>query len=267
VIRHAFSHPCLKTFIGKRNQWPISILSQVDWTSLGAACNLNHVQRHFVVKISHDLLPTCSLTTKYDSNSPAECPFCFHGRKDRDHLLQCLHLECLQWRSVLLPRLQTCCEPLHTDPVLLALLMQGLDNSFHHQPAPTPQEYPVAYRPLVHEQTTLGWQQLFNGRWSLQWFVLQDRYLSWHFDPVPDPLNSKKWTTAKIHFLWTSFWTLWELRNGQVYGVNSSTRAKKQKEKAHGELLATATATSSMNLPQCTLMPSQYGLSKTGIQP
>jgi hypothetical protein len=41
-----------------------------------------------------------------------------------------------------------------------------------------------------------------------------------------------------IHFLWTSFRTLWDLRNGQVHGNDSSTRAKKQKEKAHRELLA-----------------------------
>jgi hypothetical protein len=41
-----------------------------------------------------------------------------------------------------------------------------------------------------------------------------------------------------IDTTWRSVRTLWDLRNDQVYGSDSSTRAQKQKEKAHRELRA-----------------------------
>ena len=41
-----------------------------------------------------------------------------------------------------------------------------------------------------------------------------------------------------IDTTWHSVRNLWDLRNGKVYGVDSSTRAQKQKEQAHRELRA-----------------------------
>ena len=41
-----------------------------------------------------------------------------------------------------------------------------------------------------------------------------------------------------IHTTWQSFRQLWDLRNGRVYGMDSSTRAQAQKEQAHRELRA-----------------------------
>jgi hypothetical protein len=41
-----------------------------------------------------------------------------------------------------------------------------------------------------------------------------------------------------IDILWKAVHHLWEQRNGQVHGVNSTTQAKLQKEKTHRKLLA-----------------------------
>ncbi len=57
-LRHAYSHPLLRAYIGKRNQWSGEVLSTINWPSLGAACNKHHKQRHFVVKLNHDILLT-----------------------------------------------------------------------------------------------------------------------------------------------------------------------------------------------------------------
>jgi hypothetical protein len=123
--------------------------------------------------------------------------------------------------------IRKCCEPLHTDQVLLALLMQGLDAWFHHtQEEPIPWDYPPPYRHLVQDQSTLGWHQLFNGWWSLKWATLQDQDLQRHFEEVPDPLLSRhKWTASMIIVLWTSFRTLWDLRNGKVHGFDTTAQA------------------------------------------
>jgi hypothetical protein len=77
TIRNAYAYPLLRNYIGKRNKWSDpTLVDTIDWTSLGAACNRNHVQRHFIVKLSHDLLPTRSRTKKYDKDSPTHCIYC-----------------------------------------------------------------------------------------------------------------------------------------------------------------------------------------------
>jgi hypothetical protein len=102
----------------------------------------------------------------------------------------------------------------------------------------SPAEYPRDYRQLINKQNTLGWHQLLNGQWSRQWSLLQDQFLLRHFDPIPNQLSGRKWTTAQINFLWRSFWNLWDLCNGRVHGVNTTTSSKIQKEKAHCGLVA-----------------------------
>ena len=70
TIRNAYAYPLLHSYIGKRNQWSTTTLNTIDWTSLGTPCNRHHHQRHFVVKLSHDLLPTRSRTKKYRFGQP-----------------------------------------------------------------------------------------------------------------------------------------------------------------------------------------------------
>jgi hypothetical protein len=53
-----------------------------------------------------------------------------------------------------------------------------------------------------------------------------------------DKLSGPKWVIIMIDSTWRSVHTLWDLRNGHVYGKDASTRAQKQKEQAHRELRA-----------------------------
>ena len=102
TLRHAYCHPLLRKYIGKRNQWSNVELDTIDWTSLSMACRKHHQQRHFVVKLTHDLLPTRKVTSRYDPMSPTACPFCHTQPETRDHLLQCAHPVSTTWRGKLL---------------------------------------------------------------------------------------------------------------------------------------------------------------------
>jgi hypothetical protein len=238
TLRNSYSYPRLHTYIGTRNGWSEATLFTIDWASLGAACNRCHDRRHFVVKLTHDLLPTRSRTKKYDSDSPSHCIYCNDPEENRDHLIRCQHETCTTWRGTLLSTIRKRGDTLHTDPVLLDILMAHLHAWFNHQPSPLPAAYPAAYRRLVREQSNLGWRQLFNGRWSKEWARLQDRYLRRHFAPIPDQLRGSLWTSTHIELLWTHFRQLWESRNGKVYGIDASTRTAARREQTHRELRA-----------------------------
>jgi hypothetical protein len=110
---------------------------------------------------------------------------------------------------------------------------QNLHSWLHRTPPPLIAAYPAAYRRLGHEQTNLGWRQLFNGRWSTEWARLQDQYLLQYHDPIPKKLRGQMWTSAHIDILWTSFRALWDSRNGKVHGVDTSTRTEVRQEKIY----------------------------------
>jgi hypothetical protein len=213
-------------------------LNTIDWTSLGSASNRHHEQRHFIVKLSHYLLPTRSRTKKYDRDTPSHCIYCNATVENRDHLLRCAHLTCATWRHDLLRSIRTRSDSVETDPVLLDLLMEGLHAWLHQNDPPSPAAYPAAYQRLVREQTTLGWRQLFNGRWSTEWSRLHERFITRRFDPIPSKMSGTTWTSQFIDLLWTGTRKLWDTRNGTVHGINTTTRAQARRDKVHRELRA-----------------------------
>ena len=62
----------------------------------------------------------------------------------------------------------------------------------------------------VRAQDELGWTAAFEGRWSSQWIVIQDR----HFANNNLRQTGRRWLTALIKKLWEVAWDLWEHRNG-----------------------------------------------------
>ena len=133
------------------------------------------------------------------------------------------HEICSAWRNKLLRLICTRGDSFHTDPVLLTMLIDQLYACFQQESSPPLTAYPAAYRQLVRKQTTLGWRQLFNGRWSTEWARLHNRYLKRHFNPIPDQLIGSKWMAHHIDLMWTQMRKLWDLRNGKVHGVDTST--------------------------------------------
>jgi hypothetical protein len=111
-------------------------MATIDWTSLGTACNRHHTQRHFMVKLSHDLLPTRERTKKYDNKSPTHCIYCNDTDENRDHLMRCNHETCTTWRAKLLRTIRTQGEPLQTDPVLLSIPIDNLHSWLIINPTP-----------------------------------------------------------------------------------------------------------------------------------
>jgi hypothetical protein len=116
--------------------------------------------------------------------------------------------------------------------------LESLHAWLHKHPSPLPAAYPAAYRQLVHKQTTLGWRQLFNGRWSTKWTRLLDRYLICHFDPIPDKLRGQLWTSHHIKLLWINFRKLWDSGDGKVRDVDALTQIVARCEKTHCKLCA-----------------------------
>ncbi len=79
-------------------------------------------------------------------------------------------------------------------------------------------------------QTKLGWRQLFNGRFCLQWSNLQGEHL-YHIHHQLSVKNKTghNWQVAIITAFWEQWYDLWKLRNDDVHGYDASSRAIAEK--------------------------------------
>jgi hypothetical protein len=75
---------------------------------------------------------------------------------------------------------------------------------------------------LIHSQNAIGWGQLFNGRWSIEWSLIQGASrgddVTQHRSPLGD-----RWNVAILHDLWTLWHELWTMRNAEVHGRYEAT--------------------------------------------
>jgi len=62
-----------------------------------------------------------------------------------------------------------------TDAHLMVLLTKGLQSWRKNEELNT-DNFPEWYHQLISEQNAIGWRQLFNGRWSKQWSMIQHQH-------------------------------------------------------------------------------------------
>jgi hypothetical protein len=97
--------------------------------------------------------------------------------------------------------------------------------------------YPSLYSNLLHQQTQIGWRQLFNGRISTEWSRLQDDYLH------KQGLHNKKttgqlWATNILSSIWEEWHLVWTIRNAVIHGHDQTSRNRIQRIKAELEIRA-----------------------------
>ena len=132
------------------------------------------------VKLVHDILPTHSRQNCMDKGKRV-CPCCSSLNKDRDHVLRCPTAARNQWRHQFLDKLSETCETHHTYAPFRQLLLEGFRQWLDPDNSPLDQvqiaTYPNELHPLIHAQNSIGWRQLFYGRFSQKWGDIQNDHL------------------------------------------------------------------------------------------
>jgi hypothetical protein len=180
AIRREYSGDALLQHIKTRNKWTDATVMTVNWESHGAALSKHINPRRHFSKLVHDILPTLAFLNKQD-NGKRLCPCCRHPQETRDHILRCPAPMRNKWRHSFLTSLDTFCLKTPTAPPLRTLLLEAVRAWLYHgtDEAYTPDisHYPTSLRSLIMQQNAIGWRQLFNGRFSVQWSIIQDEYL------------------------------------------------------------------------------------------
>lgn len=223
-IRQGWKYDTLKDYVAERNDWNASTKNSVDWKLHGIALTPKINQKAHYCKLVHDLLPTNHFVSKWSPFRQPHCTRCGFDREDRDHIIRCPESD--QWFTNFQSDLKKQLTNLSTDPVLTTILIQGIKAWRHHTPFPISQ-IPQEYRNLIHEQDRIGWRQIFNGRLTKQWRILQSEH---HQDP--------HWGKQVISIIWTHWEALWKTRNQHQHGESPEDQSRIRGEIAKSELRA-----------------------------
>jgi hypothetical protein len=236
-VREAYGGPPLRKYMLGRFDWEEATLEEIDWQCLSVTISSQHSRRNTVLKHLFRHAPTGHIANQNQPHLPADCPSCACERENNDHVLQCPAATRVKWRSDMISSIATVIghAKKKTDPTLADILRDGIQRWLRSEEHLPPDQYPAIYHPLIASQNQIGWNQIFRGRYSLQWSTMQHRYLK-HNGWSTQQRNGRTWTSSvSKHFL-NQWLVLWDLRNGERHGKDDSTRKAVLQERVHKEL-------------------------------
>jgi hypothetical protein len=184
---------------------------------------LRFAEKKFVYKFVHQSLPMGDVFHKIDPTQSATCSSCQLHTESEAHLLQCLQRrDAMEYfLNVTMTRFL---EEHHTCPELgwclgsiLSSQIRGTVPTFgakHGRDKPQ-------FQALIQAQQAIGWEQLFQGRFTKHWSLLQDKYLDQnqaHLKLDRQFNSGEIWTRKLIALLWTTVRACWDHRNSSRHG-------------------------------------------------
>jgi hypothetical protein len=239
VLVHEATAKPLLDYIGKKNGLDSSTLQAIHWKAHAMAIKRTAIPHTHVAKLLHHMLPTHKLANKFDGGA-RKCPLCGSLHEDRLHIMSCDHDSRRKWRDDFLTGLRDFHLQSNTSPLLSTLMIAAFRQLFA-----TPRDgniilgtadYHPTLRQLIRQQNRIGWDQMFLGRFCVEWSQHQRRYLE-HQRTAEDlhPI-SLAWQASLIQCIWERWYHLWKLRNQDVHGNDQRTQAEASRREASRQL-------------------------------
>ena len=234
TVRTAFSLNSLKEYMCNRKGWNAEIWNDINWSSHRYALNKKFKNRRRIIQLIHGKLPIARDLSKRLPTHTSLCSACNTAEETNSHLLCCQNPEYKKWRLTFSRGLVTLCHNLQTDPVLVDVLLYGIQQSFEAAEAVSP-GLSSKYSPLLLSQGYIGWYGLFTGHFSRRWQSLQQEYLSSSTN-TDNFSSAQHWTSKILVYFWDHWLNLWKLRNSFYHGRDKNDQDLSLKSKAKAEL-------------------------------
>ena len=122
-----------------------------------------------------------------------------------------------------------------SDPYLSDILYDGMAR-FHRQIEPIdPSRYPPRYTRLIDTQNMIGWDQLYKGRWSIEWSKAQEGFIKRNHHIV-GLTGGQSWVLSFGRLLMDQWLTVWSMRNEERHGKDKAHDAQVRTHRLHSEL-------------------------------
>ena len=231
-VKLARTTPPLRKRLCSKHAWDAETFDDIDWTSHGRALNYQQKHRVTMVKYLHDCLPLGKRVHRYNIKYPESCPSCPAPLEDSDHFWSCPATSRTKWRKTCHKALRDKLTELDTALPLQSLLLEAAKAVLDGLPLDTITIDP-AVEHVATAQANIGWDQIFKGRFSQSWRIMQDQYLGSRQTKCN---TGQTWLTNVINTIFQEWWKLWELRNEDLHGRDYNTRTQAETRQGIREL-------------------------------
>lgn len=221
VIRLAWGKPPLLKWMRERHNWSEQITEQINWGAHGKALKKSSKQRHHLIKLVHDILPTTAQQNKYDGGRRT-CPLCSCPNEDVDHILRCNHPSRIAWRKTFLEAIKDFCVESKTHHDIQQLLLQVLEQWIVAEDVTVNNDaYSEEIQHISEKQQTIGWNQLLRGRFGNGWCEFQAQHYQRLYHgrrSTSARWTGERWQVSLITTIWEQWQQLWTSRNQNLHG-------------------------------------------------
>jgi hypothetical protein len=100
--------------------------------------------------------------------------------------------------------------------------------------------FPLEVRQVMLHQNTIGWRQVFNGRFATAWSTVQDDFQERQETAENirkrQRMKGKQWQKRFIVEIWKQWTVLWKTRNEMVHGKSLITRTEANRRNTESAL-------------------------------
>jgi hypothetical protein len=221
----------LFAYLKQKFSWDDTVIAEIDWNMYQNIIKKYKDQWTTLAKHLHAISPTGHLAHQNNHYLPHECPACSEPNETNLHLLLCRASSRVQWRRDTVHKVINY-ESDSIDPHLIDILRDGITR-FHKQLEQlSEQRYPSRYAILIRQQNKIGWEQLYRGKWSIEWVKLQDRYVT----GGKIGISGSEWIIGLGRLMIQQWLHLWKLRNEERHGVDNLRHSQLREQTLHAEL-------------------------------
>ena len=219
-IRIAFGTGPMREYLQEKWKWTDATIEDIDWEAHGRALQrLPNSSRIATTKMIHRWLPTSSRQHELSNGKhPASCPICNHEKEDQQHFLSCSHEKYNDVSKKFLRRIDSYCDT-YTCPLDLARLLQL---AIQHWPTPPIhlEDFPESLHPLINKQQAIGWNQVYYGRFTIEWTRQFNRYAMLE----QRTKNGGKWITGITEIIFQHLHVRWKHRSSIAHDNSDKTK-------------------------------------------
>jgi hypothetical protein len=181
-------------------------------------------KRIHITKLVHECLPTMERLNKFDGGKRL-CPGCSVSQETRDHILKCHGVSRQQWRDNFFQAINEFHAKEDTNPLIRHLWNETMHDwtlsSEGSEFRASPFLFHNDVRAVIVHQNSIGWRQLINGRFSIEWSRLQDDHYARRRSQKGknDRRSGHRWQIKLIRLIWMEWMKLWKLRNDELHGA------------------------------------------------
>ena len=210
--------PALQKYLRGKNGWSALCWTTIDWTAHSAALSTIRAPGRLtrMHKFLASKLPVGAVTKHYNPDNDGKCPSCHDIRTEpENHVFRCSAPDRQTHRREVFATFEIALRKIRTSPPLHNFILHALHrwvltgrNDF--------QTTTKAFRALTISQAAIGWDQMFRGRITTRFALIQEAYHRQQDHDIQKATGAI-WSKRFILLLWDAFESIWAFRNLQLH--------------------------------------------------